>query len=132
MKLSALPRSIKTGAILAIGLAAGAVAGTHSAIGQRAFMTLAQMGPGGMGGQGQTMQPGTSQGMMGQRMMDRQAKRMRKRQHMMKVVFAIADANGDGALSFDEVTDIHRRIFNAIDTNHDGRVTQEEVQAFMP
>jgi hypothetical protein len=43
---------------------------------------------------------------------------------MMKIMFAIADPDGDGALSFDEVTAIHRRIFNASDTNKHGKVTR--------
>jgi Ca2+-binding EF-hand superfamily protein len=50
--------------------------------------------------------------------------------HMMKIMFAIADTNGDGALSFDEVTAIHKRIFGMIDANKDGKVTPEEMQAF--
>ena len=45
------------------------------------------------------------------------------RGHMMKVFFAIADTNGDGALSFEEVTAIHKRIFDKIDANKDGKVT---------
>src|SRR5215213_7785673 len=51
--------------------------------------------------------------------------------HMMKVMFAIADTNGDGALSFDEVTVVHKRIFDVIDANKDGKVTPEELQRFM-
>ena len=35
---------------------------------------------------------------------------MRMRGHMMKVMFAIADTDGDGALSFEEITAIHKRI----------------------
>ena len=48
----------------------------------------------------------------------------------MKIMFAIADTNGDGALSFDEVTALHKRIFDRIDANRDGKVTPEEIQAF--
>ena len=33
------------------------------------------------------------------------------REHMMKVMFAIADTDGDGAVSFEEVTAVHKRIF---------------------
>jgi Ca2+-binding EF-hand superfamily protein len=49
----------------------------------------------------------------------------------MKIMFAIADMNGDGALSFEEVTAIHKRIFDAIDANKDGKVTFEEIQKFL-
>lgn len=45
---------------------------------------------------------------------------------------AIADADGDGALSFEEVTVIHKRIFDSVDANRDGKVTREEMQAFWP
>ena len=50
--------------------------------------------------------------------------------HMMKIMFAIVDADGDGTLSFEEVMAIHKRIFNAIDANKDGKVTLEELEAF--
>ncbi len=42
---------------------------------------------------------------------------------MMKMMFAIVDANGNGAVSFDEVMEIHKRMFDAIDANNDGSVT---------
>lgn len=51
--------------------------------------------------------------------------------HMMKIMFAIADADGDGALSFEEVTAIHKRIFDSVDANNDGKATPEEMRAFM-
>jgi Ca2+-binding EF-hand superfamily protein len=51
--------------------------------------------------------------------------------HMMKIMFAIMDADGDGTLTFEEVMAIHKRIFNAIDANKDGKVTVEELEAFM-
>jgi hypothetical protein len=51
--------------------------------------------------------------------------------HMMKVMFAVADVDGDGALSFDEVITIHKRIFDRVDANKDGKVTPEELQTFM-
>lgn len=53
------------------------------------------------------------------------------RGQMMKIVFAVADANGDGAVSFDELTLIHKRIFDAIDANHDGKMTADEMKTFM-
>jgi Ca2+-binding EF-hand superfamily protein len=51
--------------------------------------------------------------------------------HMMKVMFAVADTNGDGALSFEEITAIHKRIFDRVDTSKDGKVTVEELQSFL-
>jgi len=49
----------------------------------------------------------------------------------MKVMFAMADTNNDGGLSFEEVMAVHKRIFDMIDTNKDGKVTLEEMQTFM-
>ena len=51
----------------------------------------------------------------------------------MKIFFAIAiaDANADGRLSFDEATAIHKRTFDMIDANKGGRAMPEEIQAFM-
>jgi hypothetical protein len=54
-----------------------------------------------------------------------------RRGHMMKIMFAIADANGDGGLSFEEVTAINKRLFDQADGNKDGKVTREEIQAFL-
>ncbi|MGO8595579.1 hypothetical protein ACDA55_07625 [Rhizobium ruizarguesonis] len=75
-------------------------------------------------------------GMMGRNMMSSgMNERMRMmgpmRGHMMKIMFVIADSDGDGAISFEEVTAIHKRIFDAVDANKDGKVTPEEMQAFM-
>jgi Ca2+-binding EF-hand superfamily protein len=53
------------------------------------------------------------------------------RGHMMKIMFVIADTDADGALSFEEVTAIHKRIFDAVDANKDGKLTPDEMQAFM-
>jgi hypothetical protein len=72
------------------------------------------------------MQPG----MMGQGMMGRGMAGM-PGPAPMKIFFAIADANGDGGLSFDEVTAIHKRIFDRVDVDKDGKATPEEIQAFM-
>ncbi|MGM4879934.1 EF-hand domain-containing protein [Rhizobium leguminosarum] len=46
-------------------------------------------------------------------------------------MFVVADTNGDGAISFEELTAIHKRVFDAVDANNDGKVTPEEMQAFM-
>ena len=48
----------------------------------------------------------------------------------MRMIFAIADADGDGALSLAEVQDFHGRIFKAVDRNKDGRVEMTEIEAF--
>ncbi|PBB65237.1 hypothetical protein CK228_28615 [Mesorhizobium sp. WSM4312] len=48
----------------------------------------------------------------------------------MRMMFAIMDANGDGALSQNEVQDLVGRIFNAVDNNGDGNIDMEEIQTF--
>jgi Ca2+-binding EF-hand superfamily protein len=48
----------------------------------------------------------------------------------MKIMFAIMDADGDGALALEEIQDFQERIFNAVDQNGDGSVEMEEVQSF--
>ena len=70
-------------------------------------------------------------GMRGAMGADAMMPMMGGRARMMKVMFAIADTNGDGGLSFDEVSAIHKRIFDRVDANKDGKVTAEEAQAFM-
>ncbi|OAV48206.1 hypothetical protein A6U98_31320 [Rhizobium sp. WYCCWR10014] len=75
-------------------------------------------------------------GMMGRNMMPsdmNEGMRMMgpMRGHMMKIMFVIADTDGDGAISFAELTAIHKRVFDAVDANNDGKVTPEEMQAFM-
>ncbi|RUW77473.1 EF-hand domain-containing protein [Mesorhizobium sp. M1E.F.Ca.ET.063.01.1.1] len=48
----------------------------------------------------------------------------------MRMIFAIIDADGDGALSRTEVQDFIGRIFNAVDENGDDSVDMEEIQSF--
>jgi Ca2+-binding EF-hand superfamily protein len=79
-----------------------------------------QQGQGMMGQRGprsEMMGSGTGRGMMGHR-------------GMMRIMFAVIDADGDGALSLAEVQEAHARIFNNVDADDNGRVTPEEIQAF--
>lgn len=48
----------------------------------------------------------------------------------MRMIIAIADTDGDGSLSFDEVTAKHKRIFDAVDANSDRMVTSEQLRKF--
>jgi hypothetical protein len=50
---------------------------------------------------------------------------------MMRMIFALMDADGDGTISLPEFQVAHERIFKAMDSNKDGRLTQEEMQSFM-
>ncbi|OWV78864.1 hypothetical protein ATY78_12270 [Rhizobium sp. R635] len=96
-------------------------AGTEATTGQdQEAMPGSGSMPGGMMGRGMMMRPGMMGGMPP----------MGMRGQVMKIMFAIADADGDEALSFEEVTAIHKRIFDSVDANGDGKVTREEMQAF--
>jgi EF hand domain-containing protein len=50
---------------------------------------------------------------------------------MMRMMFSLMDADGDGKLSLQEFQAAHERIFKAMDANKDGFVTFEEMQNFM-
>ena len=133
MTLNALLRAATLAAILAAGTTTGAAAQTTTTDPHHPDATPTQAtplaAPGGMTGQGQGAQHGQS-GMMGHGMMGGMPM-MGMRGHAMKMKFAITDADGDGALSFEEVTAIHKRIFDSMDANNDTKVTAEELQAFM-
>jgi hypothetical protein len=50
---------------------------------------------------------------------------------MLRMMFALIDADSDGTISLQEFQAAHERIFKAMDTNKDGKLTLEEMQAFM-
>ncbi len=50
---------------------------------------------------------------------------------MMRMMFALMDADGDGTISLQEFQAAHERIFKAMDSNKDGKLTPEEMQAFI-
>lgn len=50
---------------------------------------------------------------------------------MMRMMFALMDADGDGKISLQEFQAAHERIFRAMDANKDGFVTFEEMQDFI-
>jgi Ca2+-binding EF-hand superfamily protein len=64
-------------------------------------------------------------GMMGRGMMGFGAMRT------MRIAFILMDSDGDGSLSAEEFRAGHDRIFKAMDANKDGRLTVEEMGAFM-
>ena len=83
-----------------------------------------QSHPMGQEGAGTTM----GGGMMGRGMMGRG---MMGPPFMMRMMFALMDADGDGTISLQEFQAAHERIFRAMDSNKDGKVTLEEMQAFI-
>jgi hypothetical protein len=95
------------------------------------------LGAAGVSAQDESSQPPAQQdmGMMGRGMMQHGQKgdmpMMRMRARMMKIMFAVVDTNGDGSVSFEEISAIQKRIFDQIDANKDGKITMEEVTAFM-
>jgi hypothetical protein len=50
---------------------------------------------------------------------------------MMRMMFALMDADSDGTISLQEFQAAHERIFKAMDSNNDGKLTLEEMQAFI-
>jgi EF hand len=132
MTLNTLPRAAILAAIVVAGASSAAVA--QMADPHHADATTSQATPSpdsdDMASQGQNGQP-AQPGVMGRNMMQSGMPMMGMRGHMMKVMFAVADVDGDGALSFEEVTTIHKRIFDKVDANKDGKVTPDEVHAFM-
>jgi EF hand len=50
---------------------------------------------------------------------------------LMRMIFSLMDADGDGSISLQEFQGAHERIFKGIDQNKDGRVTMEEMRIFM-
>ena len=78
------------------------------------------MGGGMMGGMGRG---GMHHGMMSHRGMMPPV--------MMRMIFALIDSDGDGAISLQEFQAAHERIFKAMDANKDGKLELEEMQAFM-
>jgi hypothetical protein len=143
---TALSRTAALAAVVIVSVMTAATAQTTTVDPHHPDTTSAQTTPpakpGDMLGQGQSTAPGqrgmmspgmstgTGQGMMQPGMMEAMPM-TQMRGHMIKVMFAIADTDGDGALSFEEITAIHRRIFDKVDANKDGKVTTEEVRAFM-
>ena len=69
-------------------------------------------------------------GMMGRGMMDRQD-RGAGPAIIMRMMFSLMDADGDGSISLQEFQAAHERIFRGMDQNKDGRLTMEEMQSFM-
>jgi len=50
---------------------------------------------------------------------------------MMRMLFGLMDADGNGTVSLQEFQSAHERIFKAMDANKDGQLTLEEIQGFM-
>ena len=50
---------------------------------------------------------------------------------MMRMIFSLMDADGDGKLTLQEFQAAHERIFKAMDTDHDGTVTFGEMETFL-
>ncbi len=82
---------------------------------------MGTMGPGMMGGGMMGQMRG--RGMMGGGMMGPP--------FLMRMMFALMDADGDGTISLQEFQAAHERIFRAMDSNKDGKLTPEEMQAFI-
>lgn len=56
---------------------------------------------------------------------------MEHAQMMNDYYFERMDANGDGAISMKEFMTYQKNMFRMADTNHDGKLTPEELKAYM-
>lgn len=90
---------------------------------QPGMMTSGMMGSG-------MMSQGMMAGMMQPGMMEAMPM-LQMHGHMTKILFVIADADGDGALSFEEISAIQRRVFDAVDADQSGTVTTKELGSFI-
>ena len=50
---------------------------------------------------------------------------------MMRMIFGLMDADGDGTISLEEFKAAHERIFKAMDADRNGKLTLDEMLAFM-
>jgi Ca2+-binding EF-hand superfamily protein len=70
--------------------------------------------------------------MMGRGMMGRSRGKMRRGGGIpLRIIFALMDTDSDGTVSLQEWQTAHERIFKAMNTNHDGRLTLDQIRAFM-
>lgn len=135
---------LTTSVLILAGAATSAIAqqGAGSPMMQRPSQELTQQqgsGQGSMAGQRGMMGPGmmgqgNMMGMMGQREMGGGMPApmgLTSRPFMMRIMFILMDTDGDGTVSLQEFQAVHERIFKAMDSNKDGRLTFEEVQSFM-
>jgi EF hand len=90
----------------------------HEAMGREDMMGREDRMGAGMTGRGMMMGRGMAAGARGPSV-------------MFRMIFALMDADGDGTVSLVEFQAAHERIFRAMDSNKDGKLTQEEMQAFM-
>lgn len=50
---------------------------------------------------------------------------------MSRMMIVIMDSDGDGFLSLGEFQAVHARVFSAMDSNKDGKLTAKEMEEFM-
>lgn len=117
--------AILVASTFALAAAVGANAAQHDQE-QSGMMAEGGAQPGGMTSPGGMMGQGDMMGQGG--MMGRGGM---SHAMMLKMMVAVADTNNDGTLSLEEVQAVHARMFNMADGDGDGQLTLEEIQGFM-
>ena len=117
---------LTTALVLAFG-ASGAIA--QDRMMPQPVQQQAQAQPTGQEGSGTMGHGMMGGGMMGRGMMG--GGMMGPPPVMLRIMFALIDADSDGTISLQEFQAAHERIFKAMDTNKDGKLTLEEMEAFM-
>ena len=114
----------------ALGLATSAlIILAYGTIGQGGAAQGMQGGTNGGGMMGQRGMPGG--GMMGRHGMMGEGAMEGCSPVMLRMMFALIDGDGDGTISLQEFQAAHERIFKAMDANKDGKLTEDEIEAFM-
>ena len=117
---------LTTALVLAFG-ASGAIA--QDRMMPQPVQQQAQAQPTGQEGSGTMGHGMMGGGMMGRGMMG--GGMMGPPPVMLRIMFALIDADSDGTISLQEFQAAHERIFKAMDSNKDGKLTLEEMQAFL-
>ena len=124
------PSAKLIGLAIALGLGGSAFAqGAGYGPGGQQGCPMMGQGMGGMGMMGPGMMGHMGPGMMG--MGGGMGMRGGNPKIRTMMMIAAADADGDQAVSFDELVTVHKRMFDMVDQDKNGKVDQEELESML-